>query len=233
MVDIPGEGCGRVRDWTPLIELVEQYDARVTRLDVACDFRAAGLVDAALHAYRLGAFNGRGAPPSARLVDDLGSGAGRTFYVGSRESATFCRVYEKGRQLGDAGSDWVRVELELKPRGTEIPLGAIVDAAEMFAGAYKFTRALLPVAEEKPVRIARAARIVVGRAIEVAAQQAGAVVGWLARLGGYSASTIVSMLMRDPSPRLVGGVLDPDAYRPRVLLRWIDLEVGEGSSCVA
>lgn len=40
---------------------------------------------------------------------------GRTLAIGSRTSAAYARVYEKGRKEGGR-PDWVRVELELKPQ---------------------------------------------------------------------------------------------------------------------
>lgn len=40
---------------------------------------------------------------------------GRTFYIGSRQSPAFNRVYEKGKQLG-GDPDHVRSEFELKPK---------------------------------------------------------------------------------------------------------------------
>ena len=40
---------------------------------------------------------------------------GRTLYLGSRKSRAFIRAYEKGKQLGDPNSNWVRVELVVRP----------------------------------------------------------------------------------------------------------------------
>ena len=37
-------------------------------------------------------------------------------YIGKRTSSKFCRVYEKGKQLGDQNSLCTRVELEFKSR---------------------------------------------------------------------------------------------------------------------
>lgn len=46
------------------------------------------------------------------VVDPFG---GATFYVGSRESDTYCRVYEKGKQLGDTSLwEYLRYEVEFK-----------------------------------------------------------------------------------------------------------------------
>lgn len=46
-------------------------------------------------------------------VNEVG---GRTFYVGSRQSPAYCRLYEKGKQLLVKNPDYVRLELECKPK---------------------------------------------------------------------------------------------------------------------
>lgn len=48
-------------------------------------------------------------------VGDWVRGQGRTLYIGSRSSETMARIYEKGFQMG-GDADWVRLELEFKPR---------------------------------------------------------------------------------------------------------------------
>ena len=88
---------------------------KITRVDVAKDF-----------------FNGEYSPDQAAIdrVDgkytnhhmmpdgekagsdwESNNGKGKTYYVGSRESSKFVRVYEKGKQLGDKQSSWVRFEI--------------------------------------------------------------------------------------------------------------------------
>lgn len=44
---------------------------------------------------------------------------GRTFYIGSRQSPAFGRMYEKGKQLLSGSPDHVRVEIECKPKNTD------------------------------------------------------------------------------------------------------------------
>lgn len=61
---------------------------------------------------------------------------GRTFYVGTRDSGKLCRVYEKGRQLGDRNSKWVRIEVELHSTNREIPLEILLGCGDYLAGAY-------------------------------------------------------------------------------------------------
>lgn len=91
----------------------------VSRLDVALDFQegpdffndmSSWLIDYAKENRLKTAFAG-----------DWASGeSGRTLYVGSRKSAVFIRLYEKGMEQlakgnADAPVDWVRFEAEIKP----------------------------------------------------------------------------------------------------------------------
>ena len=94
-------------------------DHSVSRLDVAMDFQegpeffndmASWLIDYAKENRLKTAFAG----------DWANGQAGRTLYVGSRKSAVFIRLYEKGmEQLAKGNSvapvDWVRFEAEIKP----------------------------------------------------------------------------------------------------------------------
>jgi len=102
---------------------------RVTRVDSAIDFNAPGIWDlmfGTVHAFAdvPDAFGRRLKVETAgdwtRCED------GRTFYVGSRKSPAFVRLYEKGVQVAgtlaadpdaaaEVSRDWVRLELELKP----------------------------------------------------------------------------------------------------------------------
>lgn len=95
---------------------------RVTRCDVAVDvygetlfheLEALGLRIAAEHGLSV-----------RKVSSPLDKGAGETVYLGSRSSAVFARIYEKGKAdravYGDVGDDrlnlWVRCELEVKPQ---------------------------------------------------------------------------------------------------------------------
>lgn len=64
---------------------------------------------------------------------------GRTLYIGSRKSPVFLRIYEKGKQLisenspeENISSNWVRVELEVKPQGSTRSLAAFLTPSEVF-----------------------------------------------------------------------------------------------------
>lgn len=65
--------------------------------------------------------------------------AGRTLYLGSRQSTTYLRIYEKGKQLKGEGlqcasDDHVRVEFEVKPKRDDARLWMAKMEPEEFVG---------------------------------------------------------------------------------------------------
>ncbi|HIL23616.1 MAG TPA: hypothetical protein EYG20_10070 [Alcanivorax sp.] len=136
---VDGDGCCRVPDWSRVHKKISQVsmDCRITRADLAYDDHAGSRdVAHAIQLYKDGAFTGRGRPPKASYVDDFDSGKGKTLYIGNRANGKILRVYEKGRQLGDVASAWVRWELELHNRDREIPFDVLVSPQEFLAGSY-------------------------------------------------------------------------------------------------
>lgn len=102
--------------------LRDTFSHQPTRIDHAIDLRAKGLFDR-IHGYAVALckeFGLAGSPAGDWVTVD----GGRTYYVGSRASQVYVRIYEKGlkyaRDLGipvtDELRDWVRVELEFKPQ---------------------------------------------------------------------------------------------------------------------
>lgn len=108
--------------------LRERYSHQPTRIDHAIDMCGPGLFDQLYsRAVDLCKQHGlRGAPAGDWVTPD----GGRTFYLGSRSSQVFVRIYEKGiKYAKDLGENltaelrgWVRVELEFKPQ-TKIAKG--------------------------------------------------------------------------------------------------------------
>lgn len=66
---------------------------------------------------------------------------GRTLNIGSRSSAAFERVYEKGKQLGQS-PNWVRAELELKPQNDKAKVLYGYASPEQMYMATKWTQHL-------------------------------------------------------------------------------------------
>ena len=131
-------GSDHAQRWSLLASLLGCFDARITRIDIAADdFTGQYPVSWAVEQYNAGQFDKRGQRPKARLIDDMGNRTGCTFYVGSRKSEQQLRVYEKGKQLGDADSPWVRYEVEFhNSNRRELPLEMLIDPAPYVVGAY-------------------------------------------------------------------------------------------------
>ena len=146
-IELTGGGCriyetssgsDHAQRWSLLASLLGACDARLTRVDIAADdFSGTYPVKWAIDQYTAGGFDRRGQRPKARLIDDMGCNTGRTFYVGSRKSEKQLRVYEKGKQLGDVASPWVRYEGEFHSSNRyELVLNMLVDPAPYLVGAY-------------------------------------------------------------------------------------------------
>jgi len=222
LVSLTGVGCSLVSSWAPLVDLLHLWGGRITRADIAADFFDGALqVDDALQAFHEGRFCGRGRKPCGQLVDDLGSGKGRTLYVGSGERMV--RVYEKDKETGGAKvgpSDWVRVELQQRRGDREVPIDALLEPEAYFAGAYPILGEWLGKAGRRMEYLRRSVVDSVSRAVSVARQQAGAVVGFLTRRGGLSSSQVVSLLQRAPNERM--NALTPAARVVSVEVEFFD-----------
>lgn len=123
-VQVSGTGCGFLceqpgHDWSAWIAGLLGTGARFTRVDVAVDDRR-GLVTWKLlaDAFDEGRCISRWRMFHAvvpRLMIDPSVTAGWTFYLGSRKSEAFLRVYDKGFEQGaEADGPWVRWEWEYK-----------------------------------------------------------------------------------------------------------------------
>lgn len=143
-VELNAHACRRIQDWNAVRLWGEMFAATITRVDLAHDDFGGEHVSIvnALQWLKDGAFSSTGRPPARQLVDDLESGKGKTLYIGRRQSGKFLRIYEKGKQLGDTSSPWVRVEVELHNKSRVIPWDALVRSGQYLAGAYPALRCL-------------------------------------------------------------------------------------------
>ena len=150
LLQLTGVGCQFVPDWADMRHCLETLDARITRLDLAVDLlHGEYTVDDAVDWHGIGGFSGRGRPPSTSLAGDWLDGVkGRTLYVGNGSNGKVLRVYEKGKQLGDLTSDWVRFEVQFGNRDRVIPFEALTDRDKFFAGAYPALVEVIDVAGE-------------------------------------------------------------------------------------
>lgn len=150
MLQLTGKGCSMVTDWPSLRELLEGFDAKLTRVDLAVDFlHGEHTVDEAVDMVRADQFTSSGRRPSTSLAGDwLDQVHGRTLYVGKAANGKMLRVYEKGKQLGDLSSEWVRFEVQFGNRDRVLPYAMLTDGDEFFAGAYPALAGLLEAAAE-------------------------------------------------------------------------------------
>lgn len=137
-IELNAHACAGVPDWHVAAQWLCTQEARITRLDVAHDdlLGKSLNIPRALEWYKSGEFTTSGRPPAVKYLDDFGTGSGRTLYIGSRKSGKLLRCYEKGKQLGNAQSPWVRVEVEWRAQDRQIPLEAILRPSPYLAGAY-------------------------------------------------------------------------------------------------
>lgn len=139
-VSLPGEGCARVPCWESARTFFSDVlKGRITRWDGAVDdFDGVHEVDLAVDWWRVGRFNAGGNRPSCSQYGNWvePDGHGRTFYVGTRRNGKLMRVYEKGKQLGDPNSPWVRWELELHNIDRVIPFDVLTAPGQYVAGSY-------------------------------------------------------------------------------------------------
>lgn len=200
-VALAGTLCARVHDWIRLQLVLQLCDARITRLDLAHDdVHGTHSVDRAVDWYEDGGFNTGGRDPNCQTAGDwLGtSGKGRTFYVGNRRHGKLLRVYEKGKQLGDALSPWVRWEVEFHNRDRWLPYDMLTDPAPYLAGA--FPALAFVSSTPRPIRTQRkAVKASLEHLIEHLAKSYGKTINAL-RLHGFDADDILAQLIRPGLP---------------------------------
>lgn len=127
--------------WPVVQQQLENNNAKITRVDCAYDcFEGEKTVDDAVAWWEAGLWTTAGGKPSRYCCHGQwlpGDMCERTFSVGSRESTKFVRVYEKGHQLGDRESKWVRWEIEYKSsNGANLPYDILTNPGHYLSTAY-------------------------------------------------------------------------------------------------
>ncbi|AIS06545.1 replication initiation factor domain-containing protein [Acinetobacter baumannii] len=126
------------------------------------------------------------------------NGKGRTLYIGVRESGKSCRIYEKGKEKGDALSEWVRIEVEFKASDRYLELEMLLSPSQYFIGAYPvFYEVLLPrlgqyIMPEKTEIIKKQSQIEWKKAIEITKSQFGKYIRQFRKV--YDDSELLTML---------------------------------------
>lgn len=140
MVDLSGKGCSLVSCWKSVYATMQDLDARITRADTALDLLEGFTLDQFEDLYFAGEFNCGGRIPKRRYFEagDYHNphSAGRTMYLGRKENGKELCIYEKGKQLGDADSEWLRIEIRFGNRDRVIPHEIVLDPTRFFAGGF-------------------------------------------------------------------------------------------------
>lgn len=137
-IALTGQGC-QIADMVQCKKVIEQLRGKITRIDLALDLLEGQLtIQDAIDGYYGGAFGSGGRQPSAQYIDDMGSSKGKTLYVGRRINGKTTCIYEKGKQIGDADSPWLRIEARIGNKDRFIPMESIIETDEYFTGTSQF-----------------------------------------------------------------------------------------------
>lgn len=153
MVDLSGKGCALVSDWQAVYATMQDLDARITRADTALDLMEGFTLEQFDDLYRAGEFNCGGRIPSRRYFEGGDShdlhAHGRTLYLGKKANGKELCIYEKGKQLGNPDSEWLRIEIRFGNRDRVIPHEIVLDPTRFFAGGFVALETLVDSIKEK------------------------------------------------------------------------------------
>ena len=159
-VSLNATACRQISNWQSIHDWGISNDVVITRADTAHDDLEGRSINIneSLRWFDDGLFSSNGRPPTAQLIDDLGSNKGKTLNIGNRTSGKFLRIYEKGKKEGDPNSNWVRAEIEWKNQSRIIPWDILLRPGEYLAGAYPCF-SYLSVKQDKIKTIQKASKI--------------------------------------------------------------------------
>lgn len=174
-VELTGEGCAHVTAWAHTKEVLEGWAAKLSRVDCAHDDREGRFTLGDVQAwYDAGKFTSRGRPPAIGYAG-YSDGSGQTIYVGKNTGNQQLCVYEKGKQLGDPSSPWVRFEARFGSKYRDIPYEILERPWEFITGHYPALSWISEVSTRMETAVAKAAACWTA-SIRHAKRQYGAVV---------------------------------------------------------
>lgn len=220
-ISLSGRGCGLI-DRNKAFEVLRLLPAiKITRLDIAVDFMEGQYtIDDFKEMYIEGEFSFNNVSPKYQLIEGghlenkrLIPSLGRTLYVGKRENGKCFRAYEKGRQMGDPDSKWVRGEVEIRCKDREIPLYALQRPADYFAGAYPCLEKVINSAEVVEVTriktIKKKVNITYDRLVDSAHIAYGALLSVMRVSKGMTDQEIIELLIKpDSVPKSIEKALE-------------------------
>ncbi len=204
-VELTGAGCAHVMAWAHTRAVLEGWAAKLSRVDCAHDDREGRhtLADV-VEWHAAGKFTTRGRPPAIGFAG-YNDGSGRTVYVGKNTGNQQLCVYEKGKQLGDPSSPWVRFEARFGSKYREIPYDILERPWEFLTGHYPALSWISELTTRMQTATAKAAATMVS-ALRHAKRQCGRVVYAVREAfpeASEFATAVVQLLMRPQLPAWV------------------------------
>lgn len=229
LIELTGRGCEVAKDgWEKrLFDFLSQaVKPKITRCDVSRDFFNGEITpDSAYQSWLEGGFNIRGKAPSCERYGrdwDCGTNDGKTFYVGSKQSARYVRIYDKAKEQGDKSSFWTRFEIQFTKHAV-IDLEILIVPIEFFVGSFQICELLNQGIENKRVlSTKKRLEMSVDRCKEVAASQVGRAVNMMLELN-MTAEQIVEFL-RNKDGKLPERVNPASYMLPNGYLKFIQDE---------
>lgn len=220
LVELTATGCNAATvGWEARLYafLTTAIRPKITRIDIAKDFFQREYSPEQAAEDRLsGLFTNHHMMPDGEKAGsdwESNNGKGKTYYVGSRESSKYVRVYEKGKQLGDKASDWVRFEIEFKAKDIVIPFEVLTAPGEYFGGAYPICQKLkqFQTQSRRIPAVRKVFELTFERGLECARQQVGRMLNAIIdRYPEKTDSEILAMLK--PNHNKLPKRLRPDNY---------------------
>lgn len=214
-LDIPGAACG-LFDWFKFKTWAETLPkAKLTRVDTAVDLlEGEHDIDEVVTWHQGGMFNVGGRNPKTSTVGDwLEKIEGRTLNIGKRENGKMLRVYEKGKQLGNLESEWVRFEVQFGSKDRVIPFDILTEPTLYFIGAYPALEQIIT--DQAGQRIAtdrNTAKITFGKALEAMRRAYGKWMHTLVANGVDVADLVEAVSVRALPGRLQVSAVAADSF---------------------
>jgi len=187
-ISVTGAGCPFLDDLNMLAHQLEHLQAKITRVDLAYDdFEAEFLdMDFITQLSVSGFFDATTGQKSRRKkIDDLGTLMGCSIYHGRKGDKELC-IYEKGKQLQDSRSSWVRCEVRLWSKNRIIPYQVLVNGGAFMRGAFPQLSSFLPIKSSSRAQ----------NTIRTTQSTASAQAAWL----GNAAGRTLGLLQRSMQP---------------------------------
>lgn len=202
-LQLTGKGCSGV-DMVSLRRYLQTFDdGHLTRVDVAHDdldgYRS---VDFYVDEFKKGNFFIKGAKPLPRNSGDwisVNDTKGRSFYVGNKKNGKEACFYEKGKQLGDPFSKWVRAEIRFTDNDHIVPFDILTSPAMYFSGSYPILNDTC-IFNDRCEVIKKHAQIALDSLITHASLSYGKLINVMIDIG-RTPEQIVSVLIRQGSPK--------------------------------